>query len=74
MYRPAPVVDHCPRWCNGEVISTGCDHSIARADRNPRGITSDGTAPKRLCKGVRARERYDHVVIVVMENKKWSTS
>src|SRR3954454_1986613 len=28
--------------------------------------------PKRLCKGVNAPDRYDHVVIVVMENKRWS--
>jgi hypothetical protein len=29
--------------------------------------------PKRLCKGVAAPDRYDHVVLVVMENKTWSS-
>ena len=34
--------------------------------------TSEQALPKRLCKGVAAPDRYDHVVIVVMENKRWS--
>jgi hypothetical protein len=29
--------------------------------------------PKRLCKGAAAPDRYDHVVVVVMENKTWSS-
>ena len=38
----------------------------------PAGCLALRGNPKRLCKGVAVPDRYDHVVIVVMENKRWS--
>ena len=37
-----------------------------------RGASAQRVLSKRLCKGTAAPDRYEHVVVVVMENKKWS--
>ena len=52
------------------MVSVGC--SPLRGSPSHGVPTSEGALPKRLCKGVAAPDRYDHVVIVVMENKRWS--
>ena len=49
------------------MVAAGCsktsvDVAVPKATRGPNS----------LCKGTRAPARYDHVVVVVMENKKWS--
>ncbi len=36
------------------------------------GSATSALLSKRLCKGAAAPHRYDHVVVVVMENKRWS--
>jgi hypothetical protein len=45
--------------------------SPLRGYPNRGGLTAE-RVPTRLCKGVAAPVRYDHVVVVVMENKVWS--
>ena len=52
------------------MVSVGC--SPLRGNPGHGVPTSEQALPKRLCKGVAAPDRYDHVVIVVMENKRWS--
>ena len=46
------------------MVSAGC--LPLRGNPNHGGPTSHTVLSKRLCKGVAARDRYDHVVIVVM--------
>jgi hypothetical protein len=53
------------------MVASSCDQSLWRAGASSGG-TSETAATTRLCKGVRAKAHYDHVVIVVMENKQWS--
>lgn len=48
--------------CNGGVFAGGQQQEPAT------GVTS----PRRSCVGAHAPSRYDHVVVVVMENKTWS--
>lgn len=52
------------------LVSAGC--LSLRGNPVASGSKPGKELPKRLCKGVRAPDRYDHVVIVVMENKQWS--
>jgi phosphatidylinositol-3-phosphatase len=50
--------------CAMAAVSVGCSPL--------RGPRSEPSLPKHLCKGAAPPERYDHIVIVVMENKRWS--
>ena len=52
------------------MVSAGC--WPLHGNPNQRASNSEDVLPKRLCKGVHAPARYDHVVVVVMENKRWS--
>src|SRR3954454_10698335 len=50
------------------VVSAAC----SPLGVHPNGATAEKVLSKRLCKGAVAPNRYDHVVVVVMENKQWS--
>jgi hypothetical protein len=52
------------------VVAVGWSPLLAHP--RPGGTTSERVLAKRLCKGVAAPNHYEHVVVVVMENKKWS--
>jgi hypothetical protein len=62
------------RWWNVIVLigAVGMVSAALPATPSVGAPSSEDALPKRLCKGVNAPDRYDHVVVVVMENKRWS--
>jgi len=70
------VTRRCRWWMVAAFIaaiataSAGC--SSPRENPNQGAPRSERVLSNRLCKGATAPDHYDHVVIVVMENKRWS--
>jgi hypothetical protein len=59
--------------CTMLVVFSACDRQMFRSDERERNPAAEKESRRRLCTGAAARARYDHVVIVVMENKTWSS-
>jgi len=55
------------------VVLSACDRQLFRSDGRPHDPAAEKESRRRLCTGAAARARYDHVVVVVMENKTWSS-
>jgi hypothetical protein len=56
----------------GAIALVSAGGLALRGTPNVGGSTLEKVLPKRLCKDATAPDRYDHVVVVVMENKVWS--
>ncbi len=56
----------------GAIAIVSAWSSPLRGDPSRGGRKAETALSARLCKGAAAPDRYDHVVVVVMENKVWS--
>lgn len=54
------------------IVVSACGREIFSSDGPQRDPAGEQESGRRLCPGAKARDRYDHVVVVVMENKTWS--
>jgi hypothetical protein len=59
--------------CTMLVAVAACDRQTFASERGQRDRTRERELRGRVCTGAHAPVRYDHVVVVVMENKTWSS-